>query len=277
MHEPETTTVRVSGGDLHAEVFRPTTCRGVCIVTHGYGEHSGRYHEVADVLVRRGWLVLTYDVRGHGRSFGARGYVARFADYQDDVRAVIARAATLADAGLPRVLFGHSNGGLITLRALCDAAPPVVRAAVLSSPFLALRTPLPLRRRLVAHVASVVWPRLARPSGLHIEDLTTDAGKQAERRADALCFRVATARWFVESQRAQREVEAQAARIACPTLWLLGIADPIADPACSRRNAGHVPGAEVAVFEGMRHEVCNEVARAAVFDRIGEFLRRLQP
>jgi alpha-beta hydrolase superfamily lysophospholipase len=190
---------------------------------------------------------------------------------------VIARAATLADQGLPRVLFGHSNGGLITLRALCDEAPPNVRAAVLSSPFLALRTPLSLGRRILAQVANVVWPWLARPSGLAIEDLTTDAGVQADRRADALCFRVATARWFVTTQHAQREVMALAHRIACPTLWLLGSADPIADPACTRRVAGLVPGAEVAEFEGMRHEVCNEVARAAVFDRIGEFLRRVQP
>ena len=122
-----------------------------------------------------------------------------------------------------------------------------------------------------------MWQRLARPRGLCIEDLTADAGKQAERRADPACFRVAVARWFVESQRAQRQVAERAARIVCPTLWLLGSADPIADPEVGRRVAGQVPGAEVAEFPGLRHEVWNEVARAAVFDRTGEFLERVRP
>ncbi|MGE3458066.1 MAG: alpha/beta fold hydrolase, partial [Kofleriaceae bacterium] len=81
--EPTTTTT-IAG--LYAETFRPeATPRGSVVITHGYSEHCGRYREVANVIVRAGWAVLSYDVRGHGRSPGPRGYVDRFKTYVDDL------------------------------------------------------------------------------------------------------------------------------------------------------------------------------------------------
>ena len=264
-------TIDASDIALYAEAFAPKggAPKGVVVITHGYAEHCGRYRELAHVIVDAGWAVLSYDVRGHGQSPGPRGFVDHFETYLRDFAAVRKAAAKLASPGAPMVLLGHSHGALITLRALCDERPPEgVVAAIVASPFLALRLPVPGYKKLLARVASRVSPGLEQPSGLRVEDLTTDTAKQAERAADKRCFDIATARWFTEASKAQAEVYARAGKIKVPVTWLVGADDPITDPAQSRRVADRAPFTTYHDLRGMKHEVFNEVDRAKVFAEV---------
>jgi acylglycerol lipase len=266
-----TTTQTISG--LYTETFRPPGApKGVVLITHGYAEHCGRYHEVAHVIVNAGWAALSYDVRGHGKSPGERGYIDRFTTYLTDFAAMQAAARELAPAPAPMVLLGHSHGSLITLRALADDRPPRVAAAIVSSPFLALKLRVPGYQRVLASVASKIAPKLSQPNALRVEDLTADKAKQAERVADKLCFDVATSRWFTEASAAQAYVFEHAGRIQLPTTWLVGHDDAIADPARSRAIASKIAGATYHDLLGMKHEVFNEVERGKVFPELGKAL-----
>lgn len=277
MDPTSVTTISTDHGALYAETFTPKTDpNGVVLVTHGYAEHCGRYREVAHVLVNDGWSVLTYDVRGHGQSPGARGFIDRFDRYLADFRAAHARARKLAPSK-PIVLLGHSHGSLITLRALCSESPPAATRAIVSSPFLGLRLAVPKYRKVLARVASRLAPSLAQPSALRVEDLTSDKQKQAERLADNLCFDIATARWFTEATQAQAYVHDHASKIRVPTTWLVGGADPIADPAQSRRVANRVPDAQYHDLVGLKHEVFNEVDRGKVFSHLTSALAACRP
>jgi alpha-beta hydrolase superfamily lysophospholipase len=259
-----TSTQTIAG--LYSETFRPPgTPSGVVLITHGYAEHCGRYHEVAHVIVNAGWAVLSYDVRGHGKSPGERGYIDRFTTYLADLVAMQAAARELAAPTAPMILLGHSHGSLITLRALADDHPPKVAAAIVSSPFLALKLRVPGYQRVLAKVASTIAPKLAQPNTLRVADLTQDKAKQAERIADKLCFDVATSRWFTEALAAQAYVLEHAGRIKLPTTWLVGHDDPIADPARSTAVASKIAGAVYHDLVGMKHEVFNEVQRGNVF------------
>jgi alpha-beta hydrolase superfamily lysophospholipase len=274
-----TSTQTISG--LYTETFRPAGApKGVVLITHGYAEHCGRYHEVAHVIVNAGWAALSYDVRGHGKSPGERGYIDRFTTYLADFSAMQVAARALADDAAPMVLLGHSHGGLITLRALADdprSQAPRVAAAIVSSPFLALKLKVPGYQRALARVASTLAPKLSQPNALRVEDLTQDKQKQAERIADKLCFDVATSRWFTEASAAQRHVLDHADRIKLPTTWLVGHDDPIADPARSRVVASKISGATYHDLLGMRHEVFNEVERGKVFRELTRALDAALP
>jgi lysophospholipase len=262
--------IPTSNGELHGEAFVPATAgarsapKGIVVVTHGYAEHCGRYHEVANVIVQAGWAALTYDVRGHGKSPGVRGYVDAFHEYTDDLRAVIEVARGLVPAPAPLVLLGHSHGSLITLRAASDGV--AANALIVSSPYLALRMAVPGWKRLLAKVASRIAPRLAQPNGIKADQLTHDKEMQRIHDADPANFSVATSRWFVESSKAQDEVAANAARITLPSTWLVGADDPLTDPAQSKRVASSMKNADYHELRGFLHEVFNEVDRAQPFE-----------
>jgi alpha-beta hydrolase superfamily lysophospholipase len=262
------TTIPAPAGALYAETFVPASPHGVVVVTHGYAEHCGRYREVAHVIVKAGWAALSYDVRGHGHSPGRRGYIDRFTTYLDDLAAAQAIARKLVPAPAPMVLLGHSHGSLITLRALCGHQSLQIKSAIVASPYLALKLAVPGYKKVLAMIASRVAPRFAQSTKLRVEDLTRDPVKQAERAADKLCFDSATSRWFTEASSAQDYVAAHAERIRIPTTWLVGGADPIADPSRSRVVAGRLAGAQYHDLTGMRHEVFNEVGRDKVFAEV---------
>lgn len=44
--------------------------KGVLMVAHGYPEHSGRYMNLVNYFVPKGFAVYALDHRGHGRSDG---------------------------------------------------------------------------------------------------------------------------------------------------------------------------------------------------------------
>jgi alpha-beta hydrolase superfamily lysophospholipase len=271
-----TSTQTISG--LYVETFLPPgPAKGIVVITHGYAEHCGRYREVAHVILKAGWAGLSYDVRGHGKSPGERGFIDRFSTYLGDLAAMRAAARELVGGNVPMILLGHSHGSLITLRAIADDRPPDVAAAIVASPFLALRLAVPAWQRMLARVASRVAPRLAQPNALRVEDLTQDPQKQAERRADTLCFEVATSRWFTEALAAQDYVFQHADRIRLPTTWLVGADDPIADPARSRAVAARIAGASYHDYAGMKHEVFNELERARVFSELSKAISAASP
>ena len=58
--------------------WRSASASGCCrppaasvVISHGAGEHSGRYTHVAERLNAAGYAVFALDHRGHGRSEGA--------------------------------------------------------------------------------------------------------------------------------------------------------------------------------------------------------------
>jgi len=124
-------------------------------VVHGYGEHSGRYAELAGVLAVAGYAVHAYDLRGHGRSGGRRGHVGRFSEYLDDTGLFLA-AVRGDEPGRPVVLLGHSLGGLITASYVQQRPTGDLTGLALSSPFLRLTVPVSAFKVAAARVLSVV-------------------------------------------------------------------------------------------------------------------------
>ncbi len=273
----ETRTLNFTSKDgttLFATLY-PTACpspKANALIVHGYADHGGRYEEVARVLNAAGLNALCVDLRGHGRSDGDRGLIKKFDQYLEDVEAALAQLVEhCGDRDV--LLVGHSNGGLIALRMLADPfrCPKSIKAAVLSSPFLALQVKAPAKV-LFAKLASVLLPKLALPNEIDSADLSHDKEKVREHEHDTLCHDVASARWFTEATSAQQWVEEFAHRIAVPTLWVVAGTDKLADPAQTRKVHLRLSSeSSFHEFPDMYHEVFNEVERANVFKLITDF------
>lgn len=247
----------------------------VVALMHGYGEHCRRYDELASELARRGHVVCLFDARGHGRSGGQRGHVHEYADYVTDYMAFVRRARA-RHAARPLIALGHSNGGLIALRAV-QAGLDGVRGLVLTGPLLELRAARRAVPDAVARALSAALPRLPVPSGIRSEDLTHDPRLIDAHRKDRRVHRVATARWYWEMTLAARAARAEARRVTLPLLIIQGADDPVVEPAIVAEFHARAGSSDKRLVErpGELHEVLNETRRRESFDIIADWIERL--
>ncbi|MEK7705797.1 MAG: lysophospholipase [Myxococcota bacterium] len=241
--------------------------RADLLVVHGYGEHGGRYRELAHALVAAGIRTTAVDLRGHGMSEGRRGFVRRFERYLDDIACVLDE--------LPqqhRFLLGHSNGGLAALSLVAQRSPTLT-GLIVTNPYLALRMAVPRPKIWVAHAAARLVPTLALPAGLEASQLTHDEAIQAAWERDPLIVRTATAGWWLASRNAQAEVRALRT-LPVPLFYIYSDTDPIALPEASATLSAQldVQDKTVLVRPGALHEVLNEPDRASLFGAIRDWI-----
>lgn len=235
------------------------------LLVHGMAEHSARYDHVGAALSERGIDVLSFDLRGHGRSGGRRGHVDAFDTFLDDVEDLLGDRRRL---GVPVVLMGHSMGGLIAA-AYAVSGRPEPDLLVLSAPALAVEAPT--WQRLAAGALARIVPTLALPNDLAAELLSRDPSVAAAYRDDPLRLRSATTRLGNELFAAMDRTRAQAQRLSVPTYVLHGGEDRLV-PAAASEPLGANPEVTRVVYEALRHECLNEPERDEVLADLVDWL-----
>jgi len=249
------------------------------LIVHGYGDHSGRYAHVMDWFARHGVGTFGFDFRGHGRSSGKRGYVARWSEFQDDLRAVLRSAAFARTPDAPQVpifLLGHSHGGLVAAAAglggmLTSAG---IAGVVLSAPYLRPKEALSPLWRFIAAATNVLTPSLSVGNGLEQGMMTSDPEMIEDSKQDRLLLRSATPRWYTSTLRTQHQVMEQASRFSLPMLCLIGDADPIADPDAAQQFTDRARASDKScvLLPGQRHEILRELERESTFQTILDWI-----
>lgn len=247
----------------------PGAVRGLVWVVHGLGEHGGRYDLVAEAATRWGFVVFAHDHRGHGLSEGTRTYIAKFQDFLDDLGAVRATAEDGIPQNARRIVWGHSLGGLIAIRAL-QANPGLADAAIFSAPWLADATAQPRWREGLARLLDHLCPRVRLSAGLGPDALTADPERRDAWRADPLVQTSITPRLYFEAKAAQREVWSDLDRLFMPSLFLVPTNDTLVSAAETLRFASSVGPGPVRIerLAGARHEPHNDVGRRATFELV---------
>ncbi len=125
----------------------------------------------------------------------------------------------------------------------------------------------------LGHLFARTLPRIALPSGISPSVLTHDTAIVDAYARDPHVFKTATAGWFKESRAAQARVCALTT-LNVPLLFVYSDADPLASPTLNAEIAQRLqsPDKTVIVRHGEYHEVLNELARAELFERIGEWI-----
>jgi acylglycerol lipase len=261
----------VRGVELVWYGWIPARPRGVVLLSHGLGEHAGRYGNVVDAVVPDGWAVYGLDHRGHGRSGGRRAHVARYADWLDDLDA-FRRLVTARHAGLPVFLLGHSLGGQIALTYALEH-PDGLRGLVLSAPALASnavpKQAVPVLRAL-ARVAPTV-----RPGGIDPTKVSKDPRVVADYLADPLVHHGHPTLGLSTALLAQIDVlPRRAGELRLPLLVQQGSLDEMVDPAGVRLLEATVgsPDRTFRWYEGLWHEVYNEPEREHPLADLREWL-----
>ena len=242
--------------------------RAVVVLSHGFGEHAGRYAHVAQRFDAAGLATYALDHRGHGRSGGPRVLCRDLSEYTTDFHTLVG-IATREHPGLPLVVLGHSMGGAIVFSYGVDH-PDDYRLMVLSGPAVDMGHAVSPLLAFVGKALGAIAPGLpAQP--LDDRLVSRDPAVVAAYREDPLNHHgwvpagVGRALLKVSDTMPQR-----AASLSAPLLVVHGEHDGLVPVAGSHALVECVGSTDVElkVYPGLYHEVFNEPERETVLDDV---------
>jgi len=265
---------------------------GFVLITHGYGEHCGRYQWVAEQLVAAGYDVFALDLTGHGRSAemtrgGFGGDIESWEALVDDAEDFF-RYTCILDGleDAPFYLLGHSMGGAITFQLakrlqavpglMCDGRSPkyykegeamprgrgVIISAAAFRVYGNILSPAPYNaffRGLTRAMASA-FPKMESP-GVAKEKLTNSAEVNDAAEADPLNFgNVITTHMGNEMVKLGIATTDEAPTFRPSLLLLHGEADKVTKVEGTRLIYKTVPSIDkrLCLYPGLKHEILLE-------------------
>jgi alpha-beta hydrolase superfamily lysophospholipase len=244
----------------------------VLVLVHGLAEHSGRYGNVVDYFVPRGYAVCSLDHRGHGKSQGLPGYVERFSHYVSDLIAFLDIARHL----FPRariIAVGHSVGGTIAT-AGATRAQENLDGLILSGAFVKPGASLSPAKIMAAQLLSMLLPKM----GVDTIDATAISQDEAVVQAylnDPMVYHgKVSARLGAEIITAMWRLPGEIAVLRLPVLIMHGSEDRLSRPEGSRLLYERFGSKHktLKLYRGYHHELFNEPGRRQVFEDMEHWL-----
>lgn len=246
--------------------------KGVVMLVHGLGEHSGRYGHVAGRLIAAGFAVHALDLRGHGRSDGKRVFVKSYDEFMADLiqfRGLIKSK----HPGVPLYALGHSMGGNLVMGHVLDHQDGLA-GMILSGPALKVGADLtPTKIKIFTLVAKVA-PGV-RPEGLDADAISRDQAVVDAYRADPLVYTgKISAGLGAALIGAMQSFPERYDTLTLPVLVMHGTDDRLADVEGSRELEATASNADVTAhyYEGLYHEIFNEPEQGDVLNDLVTWL-----
>ena len=248
--------------------------KAILLVAHGLAEHSGRYKNLVNYFVPKGYAVYSFDYRGHGKSEGMRAYVDRFDDYLTDLETFFGMVRKEnKDAKI--FLVGHSMGATIAVPYAVEHQRDFAGLIFSGASLVASPTVSPALLA-IAGVISALLPKM----GVSVIDASTISRDKAVVDAyvnDPLVFRgKIPARTGAELARMWKTLPEQMPRIKLPILIVHGAADRLCDPAGSKLLYERVGSKDktLKLYDGFYHEIYNEPEHKQVMADIEAWLAK---
>lgn len=241
--------------------------RALIVLVHGLGEHSARYAHVGKALTDAGYALVGFDLRGHGKSGGARGHAPSLDAYMQDIRQFF-QLMEKRYPDIPHFLYGHSLGGLLVL-AYAIQHGAHLRGVIATGP--GLRSFLQEQKAKIAMVRLLgsLFPTMTVQSGLDATTISRDAAVVEAYKNDPLVHYSTSLGFGKAGLNAIDLCFASAAEFPVPLLIIHGKADRIAYASGSEEFVKLVRAAgqdvTLKLWDDLYHEVHNEPQKEEVF------------
>jgi alpha-beta hydrolase superfamily lysophospholipase len=248
--------------------------KGVVVIVHGLGEHSGRYNHIIDALSGKKISFFALDLRGHGKSQGERGHIDTFLDYIFDLK-IFMNMVREAHSDLPIVMLGHSLGGSVACRYALTYQNDL-KGLALSAPSLILEKKPSFITRAASPVLSAIAPKASTANKIDPSLLSHDEQQVKMYTEDPLVHDRITPRLYSELVRNGEYCLGRAADIRIPLFVVHGSADKIISVRGSEilHERALSEDKSLIVYPDLFHEVMNESPRerAKVLSAIASWL-----
>ncbi|MCB0377045.1 MAG: lysophospholipase [Bdellovibrionales bacterium] len=266
----------VSGSRLFMQSWRAETqdSKGCVVITHGMAEHSECYHDLATDLAENGWWVFAWDLQGHGKSQGKRGYISDFSEFRKDLLKVVKHLKNHSEIPTtPMHLIGHSMGGLITLGALLEETMPAIQSAVLSSPALGVAIEVPKIKHMASLWLNHLWPTLTMDNEIRYEILSRDPAMMDVYKRDPLRHTKVSAPLYLGMMEEMQRIKNSADRFTTPLFFQIAGDDRLVDAQASIDFFKKLPGPKkLKIYEKSYHEIYNDINKEETIDDLLTFL-----
>ena len=273
--------------------------KAVVQIAHGAIEHAKRYSDFAAALVERGFVVYAGDHRGHGRTAGTVEDTAYFSDAKggfslavDDMH-ILTQRIKEENPGLKVFLLGHSMGSLMSrvyaVRYGKELSGLVLTGTGRVNPILIgvvrglakIMMALFGRRHRSPLLKTLVFGTLNRPfaGDTGSEFICSDPKVVAAYAEDAFCGNLVSVEFIDQllwgTREAARKKTFDAYPKALPLFVGAGEFDTMGGNKLSAvgkdvadfKSAG-VKDVTFRTYDGMRHEILNEVEKKSVYNDI---------
>ncbi len=246
--------------DLYYQSWLPVGHpKAILLVVHGLAEHSGRYSNLVNHFVPKGYAIFGLDHRGHGKSEGLRGYVDKFSNYLDDLK-VFLDIVRSEHSNTKVFLVGHSVGGTIATAYAVNHQSELA-GLILSAPTLKVGSSVSRLDVAMARVLSALLPKI----GIALIDASAISRDKAVVDAyvnDPLVYqgKIRARLGFELVNVIEKKLPPQMPGISLPILIMHATADRLSDPQGSQMLYELVNSMDKTLkyYEGLYHEIFNE-------------------
>jgi alpha-beta hydrolase superfamily lysophospholipase len=227
---------------LYYQSWRSTLpSRAILVVIHGLGGHCGSLGHLVDHFVPLGYIVYAFDLRGHGRSSGQRGYLNRWSEFREDLSRFLALIRS-QESALPCFLLGHSLGGLLTLE-YSLRNPSEIQGVIALAPALK-QVGVSWVRIVLGQFVSRIYPRFTLNTGIDPATASRDMKVVERYTQDPLRHGKGTARLATEFVATTAWVWQHAADLQVPLLMMHGAQDGVTSAIASHQFFQQIPFAD---------------------------------
>lgn len=290
------------GHKIFVRIYEPTRKPiGYFHILHGMAEHSGRYEEFSKLLCNIGYIVVAHDHRGHGKTAELNnsplGFIAEHNGFErivEDVHEVIEQVKV--EKNLPTILFGHSMGSFVTRRYIqlySDEIDKVILCGTGATTLLHITGNILARSfskikgkqkegKLFSELSFGSFNKKIPNAKTFFDWLSRDDEIVEKYLEDPYCGFIPTNQFFVDLTNGLKTIvrkkEIDKIRKDLPILLISGSDDPVGNngkgvfQVANQYEQCGLTNITIHLFEGMRHEILNEINNEKVYEVILRWL-----
>ncbi|MCK4281122.1 MAG: lysophospholipase [Candidatus Lokiarchaeota archaeon] len=275
MEHVESEFIGIKDLKIYYQAWLPESPKAVVQIAHGGFEHSGRYLNVVNELVPRGYAIYANDHRGHGKSDGEINYVDTFDQYIEDQK-LLYNNIKERYPNLPIFMLGHSMGSLIAMY-FTKKYENFLAGLILSGTGISTGGEVSGLLKFMAKLFSKIAPHMKIDPKLDAKFLSHDPKVVIAYEQDPLVHaKKITAKLGYEMLKFFKDIPTIIDNFKLPLLIQCGSEDKLLAGAEVLKDMFTMEDKTIKIYDGLYHEVYNEVEedRKKVLKDLSDWLEK---